>query len=175
MFKSFNLKKMSLANINITKDKGAIDDDDKPEQKETLLTSSSSWTKWKNLDLNETKSFKKHSFDDLLSFIQANYKLEKSFERTRSILSLIKIMAHSFVLIHIAVIFIWHYSICYENDDVNDEFISNFTATWPDNINATIQLRIKFCSPLYDNQFYLDRDHFTLLAHFFEYSISKLT
>ena len=169
---------MSLSNDNTTKDKEAIGDDE-PEQKETLLTSSSSWTKWKNLDLlNETKIYgNKHSLDDLFSFIQENYKLEKRFERTRSILSLIKIIAHSFVLIHIAVIYILHYSKCLINKEGNgdDEFISNFTATLPYNINETIHLRIKFCSPLYDNNFYLDRDHFTLLAHFFEYSISKLT
>jgi hypothetical protein len=167
---------MSILNVNTTIEKEEIDDDE-PQQKETLLTSASSWTKWKNLDLNETKSLgKKHLFDDLFLFIQENFKLEKSFERTRFILSLIKILAHSFVLIYIALIFILHYLKCFRHtdlDDVNDEFLSNFTAKLPYNINETIHLRIKFCSPLYDNQFYLDRDHFTFLAHFFEYTISK--
>ena len=176
-FKTYFYKNMSLTHV----------DNIEPDINQTLLTNSlatspsspHAFSNWKHLNLNKIDKrwphTNKDSLQNLLTFIKANYKQEKSFERKRFILSVIKIFAHASILVNVLIIFIWYYTKCASskkpNIDHDNKYMSNFTSTI--NTNETIYLRIQFCSSLYEDSYYLNREHFTVLAHCFEYFISE--
>jgi len=123
-----------------------------------------------NLDDAETWIYPKNFLGVLHDSITKKYRLDGRAERERSIVNILKAIARSTIFICILIIFISYYVKCFDVitfNRVNDEYVTNFTGTTIK--NETFLLRIQFCSVLFNDKHYSDKDYKTGLNVFIEY------